>query len=226
MKLQSASSALAHPPLRPREKLSAQGPETLNDAELLSVILGTGYKGLGVRQLANHLLAQFGSKGLLQFNDLSALQQETGLPPVKSCMLLAMGEYFRRLQRRDSVHIKSSEQLYEHLKEDFSRSPFEQLRIVCTDAQRRVLHSGLIAQGKANTVSVSLAEVFHDPIRLGAQHFYLAHNHPKGPATPSAQDTEFTLQVKDAAKAFGLAFQDHIIVGEGGFYSFSLNGML
>ena len=88
---------------RPREKLAELGPESLNDAELLSVILGTGYKDMNVDQLSRHLLAQFGSRGLLQFRKLEELQAETGLPPVKSCLLLAMGELLRRLQKRDDA---------------------------------------------------------------------------------------------------------------------------
>lgn len=211
---------------RPREKILQHGIESLNDAELLAVVLGTGYKDMPVSQLSKHLLMQFGTRGLLQFHELDYFQQETGLPFVKSCILLAISEYFRRLNQKDDSQIKSSEQLYEYIKSEFRSSTFEQLRVVCTDAKRRVLFSGLIAQGQTNKLAVTLAEVLHHPIRLNATHFYLAHNHPSGSPIPSQQDTEFTLQIKDATANFGLEFSDHLVIGEKSFYSFALKGLL
>ena len=202
------------------------GIESLNDSELLSAFLGTGYKGLNVSQLSKHLLAEFGTRGLFQFQNLEDFQDATGLPFVKSCQLLAMGEYFRRLQRKDDTCLKSSEQFYEYIKEDFKRSTFEQLRITCLDPQRRVLYSGLIAQGSGNKLSVTLASVLHHPIRLNATSFYLAHNHPNGDLKPSKEDIAFTLQVKKAVHEFGLKFEDHLIIGSEGFFSFGLKGII
>lgn len=211
---------------QPREKIVDYGIESLNDSELLSVFLGTGYKGLNVEQLSKHLLAEFGTRGLFQFQNLEDFQGITGLPFVKSCQLLAMGEYFRRLQRKDDTCLKSSEQFYDYIKEDFKRSTFEQLRISCLDPQRRVLYSGLIAQGSGNKLSVTLASVLHHPIRLNATSFYLAHNHPNGDLKPSKEDIAFTLQIKKAVHEFGLQFEDHLIVGPEGFFSFGLKGVI
>lgn len=211
---------------KPREKILENGVESLNDAELLSAILGTGYKEMSVQQLSNYLLSQFGTRGLFQFHELDYFQQETGLPFVKSCTLMAIGEYFRRLNSRDDTQIKSSQQLYDYIKDDFKNTTFEQLRIVCTDAKRRVLFSGLIAQGQANKLSVTLADIMHHPIRLNATHFYLAHNHPDGSIKPSKEDEEFTLQIKDTTLNFGIEFSDHLVIGGKRFYSFALKGIL
>lgn len=211
---------------QPREKIVDYGIEALNDSELLSVFLGTGYKGLNVNQLSKHLLAEFGTRGLFQFQTLEDFQEVTGLPLVKSCQLLAMGEYFRRLQHKDDTCLKSSEQFYNYIKEDFKRNTFEQLRITCLDPQRRVLYSGLIAQGSGNKLSVTLASVLHHPIRLNATSFYLAHNHPKGNLKPSKEDIAFTLQIKKVVHQFGLTFEDHLIVGLEGFFSFGLKGVI
>lgn len=213
-------------PLRPREKIGRFGIESLNDSELISVILGTGYKGMDVKELSNHLLSEFGSRGIFQFGSLDQIREETGLPFVKSCLLLAVGEYYRRLSRKDSVKIKSSEQFFEYIKGDFGKTTYEQLRIVCLDSQRRSLYSGLIAQGEPNGLSVSLASVLYHPIRLNARHFYLAHNHPKGFSDPSEDDKGFTAQILEESIKFGLSFDDHIIIGEEGFYSFSLKGKI
>lgn len=213
-------------PERPREKMSLNGVESLNDVELLSVLLNTGYKGLSVQELSAHLLNEFGNKGLLQFTEISDIQRETGLPFVKSCQLLALAEYIRRITRRDSTKLQSPEQLHEYLKDDLLKSSFEKLYIVCLDTQRRVLHCGPIAQGKPNTLQISLASIFHHPIRLNALNFYLAHNHPHGVSEASEEDIHFTLLIKEESLKYGLSFDDHIIVSNEGFYSFALKGIL
>lgn len=214
---------------QPREKIQEFGVESLNDSELLAAFLGTGYKHLSVGQLSKHLLAEFGTRGLFQFQKLEDFQAATGLPFVKSCQILAISEYFRRLQHRDDHCLKSTEQFYEYIKDDFKHSRFEQLRIVCLDAQRRVLFNGLIAQGSSNNLSITLASILHHPIRLNAQSFYLAHNHPEGDSKPSKEDIAFTLQLKKEVLKFGLKFEDHLIVSEKGFYrfySFALKGVI
>ncbi len=212
---------------KPREKIESYGAESLNDSELLSVIFGTGYKNMNVGDLSKMLISEFGTRGLFQFTTLEEIQDNTGLPLVKSCTILAIGEYFRRINKRDNTKIKSSEQFYEYIKDDFKkRTTFEQLRIICLDSQRRVLYSGLVAQGESNVLSVTIASILYNPIRLNAKNFYLAHNHPHGIKEPSEDDVNFTVQIKEEACKFGLFFDDHIIIGEDGFYSFSLKGLL
>ena len=211
---------------KPREKILNYGIETLNDVELWSVIFGMGLKNMKVKDLSSYLLSEFGNKGLLQFTNIQDVQEKTGLPLVKSCQILAIAEYFRRVSRTDNEQITSSEKLYQYIKNTFNSISFERLIIVCTDSQRRVLYSGIIAQGKVNTLNVSLAEVFHHPIRLNALNFYLAHNHPHGKALCSEDDINFTMQIKKEALRYGLSFDDHIILGENDFYSFALKGLL
>ncbi len=226
MALQIVSKTSSLVDLQPREKMIDHGVETLNDVELVSAILGMGTKKMNVKEMSLSLLSEFGRKGLLQFTSPQQVQEQTGLPPVKSCQIAAMAEYFRRVTRKDNTKIKSAHQLYEYLKDMMKKSSFEQLWIVCIDHQRRVLHSGLIAQGKPNTVHVTLSDLFHHPVRLNARNFYLAHSHPNGVCKPSREDRMFTLRVKEESLRYGLFLDDHIIVSPDDFYSFSLQGVL
>lgn len=214
------------PQMPPREKLQTFGSDALLDHELLSLIFGTGYKGLSVLELSQQLIGEFGSKGLFQFSTLESIQDQTGLPPVKSMQILAISEFFRRIQQRDNTKIASSEQLYEYLKPHLASSSTEKLWIVCTDSVKRVLFSGIIAIGDSNTLFVSLAQIFHHPIRLNCKNFFLAHNHPYGKAKASKQDIQLTLAIQEESQKLGLSFDDHIILGENGFFSFSLAGVL
>ncbi len=212
--------------LMPREKMEQFGVDALSDAELLSVLLGTGYKGLGVADLSNHLLSRFGNRGLFQFRSLDQIRRETELPFVKSCLLLALSEMVRRLTLRDESQLKSPQQVYEYMRAECARSTFEKLYVICVDHQRRVLFCGPVAQGKPNTVQVSLAAVLHHPIRLNSQNIYLVHNHPRGEVRPSPEDLEFTRLVEREVRTFGITLDDHLILGEDAFFSFAQESLL
>jgi DNA repair protein RadC len=82
---------------RPREKLLQRGPAALADAELLALLLRTGFKGTGVLQLAQSLLDRFGSwSGLLQAeaDELKAVKGLGG--KAKRAEIIAVLEIARR----------------------------------------------------------------------------------------------------------------------------------
>ncbi|MCS7338986.1 MAG: hypothetical protein NZ739_12265, partial [Verrucomicrobiae bacterium] len=49
------------PTERPRERLIAHGPEALSNAELLAILLRTGYRGKTAVDVGRELLTRFGS---------------------------------------------------------------------------------------------------------------------------------------------------------------------
>ena len=65
--------------LAPREKLLRYGASALSDAELLAIFLRTGFPGVHVMQLAEQLLAQFGSLYHLMSADHSVFCSHKGL---------------------------------------------------------------------------------------------------------------------------------------------------
>ena len=54
----------------------------------------------------------------------------------------------------------------------------------------------------------------------------LCHNHPSGSLKPSRADEQLTQKIKEAAALFDIRVIDHIIVTQGGYYSFADEGMI
>lgn len=54
----------------------------------------------------------------------------------------------------------------------------------------------------------------------------IVHNHPSGDPTPSAADIEMTRQVREAARAVGIALHDHVVIGRTAHASFKSLGLL
>lgn len=48
----------------------------------------------------------------------------------------------------------------------------------------------------------------------------LFHNHPSGNLSPSPQDDALTRRIVEAARLMDIRVNDHIIVTDGGFYSY------
>jgi DNA repair protein RadC len=70
-------------------------------------------------------------------------------------------------------------------------------------------------------------EVFSAALREpGVAAILVAHNHPSGEATPSADDLSITRRLARGADLIGLEFVDHIIIGASGWTSLVEAGAL
>ena len=81
------------------------------------------------------------------------------------------------------------------------------------DAERRVLRAPiLVALGEVTTTAVDPGEVFSAALQVGAKAIIVAHNHPSGDATPSAQDWTLTAELTRLGSTLGVEVLDHLIV--------------
>ena len=83
-----------------------------------------------------------------------------------------------------------------------------------------------IAVGGMSGVEVHPREVFRGAMLAGAFAIVVAHNHPSGDPSPSAEDRALTQRLHRAGEIVGIPVYDHIIVGGGGMYSFAQDGGL
>ena len=74
---------------RPREKLIKHGPQFLRDSELLAILIGSGYKGENVLQLAKDTLSKYQSKNLPKLTYQELITQK-GIGKVAACRILAL----------------------------------------------------------------------------------------------------------------------------------------
>ena len=63
-------------------------------------------------------------------------------------------------------------------------------------------------------------------MRDSAAAVLLVHNHPSGDPTPSREDREISLRLKEAGELMGVRVLDHIIIGDEGYVSLADQGLL
>ena len=200
---------------RPRERLLEQGSVSLSDAELVGVLLRTGYRGASAVQLARTLLDENGGlSGLLGATPQMLCRK--GLGKAKAAGLLAALEIARRLARKEIQERKPMSRPaevahYLHLR--YQARDQEVMGALFLDRRSRMLGDREIFRGTLERTVVEPREVLKECLLRGAAGLILFHTHPSGDPTPSPEDTSFTLRMAEAAKAVGVRLLDHVVLG-------------
>lgn len=106
------------------------------------------------------------------------------------------------------------------------RQAEEVLYIVCTDIKLKIIGIHEVSRGTIDSSLVSTREVFKRILLNNAVKIFIVHNHPSGVSTPSAADLTITNKIQKAGELFDISLLDHIIVGDGEYYSFKEHGDL
>jgi len=103
-------------------------------------------------------------------------------------------------------------------------SPVEVFLAVLLDVKNRRMGDVRVSTGILNGSLIHPREVFSPALRERAASVLLVHNHPSGDPSPSAEDREATKRLRSAGGIVGIAVLDHVIIGDGSFYSFREEG--
>ncbi|HSL92276.1 MAG TPA: JAB domain-containing protein [Candidatus Limnocylindrales bacterium] len=91
---------------------------------------------------------------------------------------------------------------------------------VLLDVKNRPMQDHRVSTGILNGSLIHPREVFAPAVRERASSILLVHNHPSGDPAPSPEDREATRRLRSAGGIVGIAVLDHVIIGDGSFYSF------
>jgi DNA repair protein RadC len=217
---------------RPREKLLKKGVASLSDAELLALVLRTGDAAAGKSaiDLGRQLLEQFGGnlRELAQA-ELLELQQIKGLGPAKATSIKAaftLGSRFQARRLEVMERFTSPAQVFDFFHHELRDSRKELFLTLLLDGKNRITRKVQTSEGSLNQSIVHPREVFAPAVRESAAALIFIHNHPSGDPTPSREDREITRRLKEAGEILGIKVLDHIIIGDGAYFSFVESGLL
>jgi DNA repair protein RadC len=88
----------------------------------------------------------------------------------------------------------------------------EHLRAVILNTKNQVLKIQSVYIGSLNTAVVRVGELFREAVRVNAAAIIVAHNHPSGDPTPSAEDVYVTRQIVEAGKLLSIDVLDHLVI--------------
>lgn len=98
----------------------------------------------------------------------------------------------------------------------------EKLIAISLDSQHQIISFEMVAIGSVHTIEVRPFELFRSSIVVNAARLLLVHNHPSGNPSPSEADKQLTRKISAYGSEGGIALLDHVIIGDGRYYSFAL----
>ena len=213
---------------RPYERTERYGAASLTDAELLAVIITSGTKNRTAVELARFVLALCKDGDLSDLRNVSReeLQSIRGVGRVKSLQLAALCELSGRLEKRrlKRVNCGNVDELGECLAEDMSSYTQEVFRTLVLDKKLGLISSRDVFVGTVDAAFAHPRETFREAVRHLGSFVVLAHNHPSGDVLPGNDDFNTTRRMIAAGDILGIKVVDHIVVGNGKFYSMHSHG--
>lgn len=211
----------------PRERLARQGPEALRDEELLALMLGTGYRGRNVLEVARAILEAHPVAELMGM-DLGRLARLKGLGKARAAQLVAAIEMVKRgLERGLGVlPLISCPAEVVPLLAEIKDQRREHFLCLYLNARNQVVNKEVISIGSLSASIVHPREVFRVALHHAVASIILAHNHPSGDVSPSKDDLELTRRLVKAGQLMGIEVLDHLIIGADEFISLKEKGLM
>ena len=215
---------------RPRERLILHGPKSLSMAELVAILLGTGTRKKSALDLARELTeGEDKVRALATLSTHKQLANIKGLGPAKAAILMAAIELGKRIALADTAKRKrlaapedGALLLMPRLRYEIN----EHFMLVLLNTKNRVIGLKQISEGSLNSSVVHPREVFAPAVAQHAAAILVGHNHPSGDPEPSREDKELTAVLVKTGNILGIPLIDHIIIGDGIYYSFKEHGYL
>lgn len=213
---------------RPRERLLRHGADTLSDAQLLGIILRTGAGGKTAIDVGRELLDTLGGIAGIARAGIAELCKVQGVGPAKAAEIKAALELGRRHQKPTlaGASLCASQEVAEYFHPRLRDIKKEEFRCVLLDTKNRVIREETVSTGSLTASLVHPRETFKTAVRESAAAVIFVHNHPSGDTKPSQEDILLTRRLVQAGDLLGIKVLDHVIVGDGGHFSFRDSGLL
>ena len=213
---------------RPREKMILNGAGSLTDAELLAILIRTGTKQFNAIQLGKAIIEKADNIRYLQNITIEELESINGIGNTKAVQIKAALELGNRIAsyKPAKYKIKNPWDIYKYYMESLRYQYKEIFKVVLLNTKNEIITDVDISMGTLNSSLVHPREVFREAIIRSSNKIILLHNHPSGNAEPSKEDKSVTNRLKECGELIGIEVIDHIIIGDGIYFSFKENMLI
>jgi len=215
---------------RPREKMQTNGIRSLSEAELIAILIGSGNLDESAVEVSRRIMASVNNNlnelGKKTINDL---QKFKGIGPAKAITIAAAMELGRRRKESEpdeKPKVITSSDAAKIFKPLLSDLPHEEFWILLLNRNNLVLDKMMVSQGGMAGTVIDVRIILRKALENGANSIILCHNHPSGNLIPSDADKEITKKIKEAGKHMDIPVLDHLIIGNGSYFSFADDGLI
>ena len=210
------------------ETLENYGANSISTEDLLGVILNSREKAKNLMHKESSLFSGQldGLKGILR-QDFDGLKY-LGLNKTEAARILAsieLGMRIARLATDEPDRIASPGDAAKYFMSRLRNETHEKFFLMILNSKNRIMKVKQIAEGVTSAI-VHPREVYAQAVTAHAATILVAHNHPSGDPYPSPDDRKLTKALEDAGEILGIPVLDHVVIGDGRYYSFKEHGEL
>ena len=215
---------------RPTEKLQRLGTDSLTDAEILAILIGSGTQQYSAVDIAKHVMGKFNNNlntlGKARFDEFEDIE---GVGTQTACKIMAAVELGKRRQAATAElrpDMSTATRIYNYMLPKMQDLNHEEFWVLLMNQNYRLLKAERISIGGITETSADIRIIMREAVLNNATILAAVHNHPSGSLTPSRADDTLTTAIKNACSVMRIHFLDHVIVTDGAFYSFHEMGKL
>ncbi len=215
---------------RPREKLERLGAESLSNAELLAILIGSGTPQQSAVELMKTVLStcnnNLNALGKMSINDLEKFK---GIGPAKAITILAACELGKRRAREraeEREDLGSATAIYNYMHPRMQDLDVEEFHILLMNQNLKLIKPVRISHGGLTETAVDIRVIMKEALLSNATVLAACHNHPSGNNRPSRQDDNITERMRKACDIMRVHFLDHVIITDGAYYSYREEGKM
>lgn len=207
------------------EKFRRFGLEVFSDHEVLELLLFFAIPRVDTNPTAHRLLAHFGSLHAVLEAPVEQLCQVQGIGPRSADLIKLSFAMCARYQQdvvknnRHSDKLNTIDKIGEYFVPQFLGEREEVLLAAYLDGAGRVIKCEEVARGGHANVTVDAYKIAQTALLCYAVGVALAHNHPNGTATPSAQDIAVTNRLEQTLAGLKIELVDHCVVARDQYVS-------
>lgn len=152
----------------------------------------------------------------------------SSLTPGRRRVAVAAVEIYKRQQSQqvERREIFGSADIYKLMGPLIGDLPNEEFWVISLNQSAKLIKKVRISVGGITQTSADIRLIMRVLIDTRATQFAAVHNHPSGNIRPSNEDKKLTEQLKKAAGLFNITMIDHVIITNGGYYSFGDEGLI
>ena len=215
---------------RPREKFLLKGKNSLSDAELLAIIMGSGNREDSAVELGRKILDSVQNNwhnlSLLQTSDLMKFKGIGEAKAISISTALEIGRRQASQEVHEKIQISSSSDLFKVLHPFLGDLQTEEFWAVFLNQSNRIVGKSRLSAGGINQSVVDVRILFKTALENLATGVVIAHNHPSGNLKPSQEDLKITKQISEAGKILNIQMLDHLIITQNSYLSFADENLL
>lgn len=214
---------------RLRARFAEGGADSLQDYELLELVLFTLIPRKDVKPLAKDLIKHCGSLPEVMAASIDKLQEVEGVSyncAVGLKSIAALGLRAMKQEFKTRPVLNNWSRLMDYCQAGMAHETKEHFRILFLNKKNELLADEIQGSGTVDHTPAYPREIMKRALELGATALILMHNHPSGDPKPSRADIDMTALIIRAAEPFNITIHDHIIISRNGYTSFKSEGLL